>query len=153
VTTRLLVALLLVLVTAAPTVADEPNPFRWPTHRQLADRLSDVLVGVQIAAEFREAWREDDRSRALRCWGLKNAIGYGVNEGVKRLIKRNRPDGSDAKSFWSMHSMGAAQNGGEGWRLALTVNVGLLRMGADKHFPSDVAVGFGAGWLTSKICP
>ena len=46
-----LIALLLVVLAAAPAAAQEPTPFEWsPKHRAIAGHISDVLVGVQRTA-------------------------------------------------------------------------------------------------------
>ena len=149
--TRALVCLL-VLLAAAPVSAEEGNPLRWPSHRPIADWLSTSAVAGQIALRAHDAWQQPDRRKALGCMALENAIGLGANELLKRLTHRMRPDGSDDKSFPSMHTALGAVNATRGWQWGLTVQIGYGRMAADKHHATDVMAGAGLGWAASKVC-
>ena len=75
-------------------------------------------------------------------------------EFAERVIERERPDGSDRLSFYSMHTAMAFQTlGGPRLAVALPVSVGTggLRVAAGKHWLTDVLVGAGVGALTSRI--
>lgn len=145
------IALLLVLACASSADA-EPRPFRWAAHRPIADRASDILVALQLAAEIRESWQQPDRWHALGCDAVRTAIFLAITEATKRAVHRTRPDGSDEQSFWSGHTGMTTVNGGRGWRVLIPINVGLLRMGADKHYMTDVAIGAAVGWLVQRAC-
>jgi len=141
-------------------LCQEPNPFRLGSEqaRHAADVASTATVGVAIAANTLSCGLQNDaKSGRWRCWA-REACSVGLATGVmlaaKALVPRTRPDGSDRRSFFSGHSAqaGAAQ----GWNLTvgwtLAASTGLERMMADKHFPSDVAVGLLDGWGSVAAC-
>lgn len=148
-----LLAIALIVLLAKPAYA-EPTPLKWEKRRPIADHLSDALVATQVAAQVTSDWREYGPRRALRNLAVCGAATYAVSNVVKRLVGRERPDGSNNHSFPSGHTWLAAMN--SGWRVEfgvpLTVGVGYLRMAAGKHYLTDVLVGAGAGVLTRKLC-
>ena len=129
------------------TVRAETNPLHWKGHEKLAGHIGDGLVTVQITKGFIDAYREHN----LKCWAARNGMGLAINEILKRTITRNRPDNSDNKSFPSMHTMLGTVNA-RGWSYSLSATIALSRMGANKHYFTDVAGGFGLGLLSQKVC-
>jgi membrane-associated phospholipid phosphatase len=89
------------------------------------------------------------------------ALNAFITDGLKRLIPKDRPDGSDTKSFPSGHTSVASQGASfihfrYGLRYgapayAVGAFVGYSRVRADKHYWEDVAVGaiigVGSSWL------
>lgn len=148
-----LCALVLLLVVVQPARAED-QPLAWDRGRPVADWISTGLVGANIAGSTWHAWRAERRGHALGCLALTNGLTLTVNEVVKRLVHRERPDGSDNKSFYSMHTALASVNAG--WRvnvsIPIAIGAGYGRAAADKHFLSDIAVGAAAGGLTARIC-
>ena len=147
-------AFLVVLAISTPAQA-ETQPSAWsPGSRATADKISTVLVVAQIAAETVANWREPNRWAALRCQGIRTGIVIGAAELTKRLVHRERPDGSDRYSFFSEHTGLAAVNAG--WRIEFgvpfTIGVGYGRAAADVHYWSDIGAGAVAGWAARKAC-
>lgn len=142
------------LVLLPATAQAEPTPLRWSAHRSLAEHLSDMLVYAQIGMDTAASWRSEDRNDAFRDQGCRLAVGFGATEGIKRLVSRTRPDGSDRKSFPSMHTAAAVVS--SGWRLSvgipIAIGTGYFRMAADKHYLTDVIVGAAVGALAVKVC-
>lgn len=130
------------------TVSAEPNPLHWKGHEKLLDNVGNGLVATQMTLGFIHAYKEHD----LKCWAIDNAIGLAATEILKRAIHRTRPDKSDNKSFPSMHSMLGDVNVTSNWTYSITVSIGISRMGANKHFGSDVLGGIVIGELSRRIC-
>ncbi|MDT8340522.1 MAG: phosphatase PAP2 family protein [Longimicrobiales bacterium] len=96
---------------------------------------------------------------------LDFALGFGLNgvatAGLKWLVHKDRPDGSDANSFPSGHTSVAFQSasflhlryglayGGPAYLLASYV--GFSRVHARKHFLEDVLVGAALGVASSAV--
>lgn len=149
-----MIILLALALAATPARAQEPTPFRWPSHAAIPSRISDGLVASQILAETVHNFRADDRWRALRCQGARTLIGLAANEGLKRIFRRDRPNHVDHKSFPSMHSMLGAANAG--WKpeigASITVGIGWGRMASGWHYGTDVLAGVGLGLAARQIC-
>ncbi|NNM35057.1 MAG: phosphatase PAP2 family protein [Gemmatimonadetes bacterium] len=91
--------------------------------------------------------------------------GFGLNaavtEGLKRALQRERPDGSDEKSFPSGHTSISFQSASfihfrYGLRYAVPAYaaaafVGYSRVYADAHFVKDVVAGLALGVISSGI--
>ena len=143
-----------VFLFAWPLHAQETQPAAWSAHRSAADWISSGLVVGQLGAATWYAGTSDDRGHQLGCLALRAGVTIGSAEVTKRLVHRTRPDASDRKSFYSEHT--ALATVASGWRfqigIPIAIGTGYLRMAADKHFASDVAVGAFAGLLTRKLC-
>lgn len=129
-------------------VSAETNPLHWKGHEKLTDNIGTGLVAGQMTLGFIDAYK----NKEIKCWALRNSIGFGANEILKHVIHRNRPDGSDNKSFPSMHTMFSTVNITKGWTYSITFSTGISRMGANKHYTSDVLGGFGIGMVTRRVC-
>lgn len=146
-------ALLIVLMPTS--VFAETQPLAWAVkYRPIAAHTSDVLVAGQIVAETVASLRDEHRGHALGCQALRTGIVLGATEIVKRAVHRERPDGSDARSFYSGHT--ATAMSASGWRYQIGVPIafgaGYFRMAANRHYLTDVLAGAGAGVLVSRIC-
>jgi len=88
------------------------------------------------------------------------AVNAGLNQIVKHIVGRMRPDGSENVSFYSGHSSQAAGSAGvncafkEGpicyGLMANALFVGVNRGRADKHWASDITVGLIEGWVAGR---
>lgn len=120
----------------------------------MADWVSTALVGVNVGGETIQAFRAEDRKHALGCLALRNGIAIGASELAKLIVHRTRPDASNRHSFWSEHTALASVN--SGWSVSVSLPIagsaGYLRTAANKHFLSDVTVGFGVGLLSREVC-
>jgi hypothetical protein len=145
---RLIYGHALILLLLASPVRAEDQPAAWSQGKKLADWTSTGLVGAQIVAD---GWtsRHDLGSFACRI-----GLTVGAAELVKHTVSRTRPDGSDRMSFYSEHTALATVSSGWKFQIGIPVAIGAgyLRMGAGKHFASDVAVGAVAGLLAQKVC-
>jgi membrane-associated phospholipid phosphatase len=152
---RVLLMVTLATLLAAPMAHGETNPFALPKqYRAAAGRVSDGLVASALALDTWHSFRSDRRKAAFGCQALRMGLSMGVNVAVKNLVHRDRPDHSNRYSFYSGHSSNAMA--ASGWRYSVHVPIALAtgagRMMANKHYPSDVAVGLMAGWLSSRAC-
>lgn len=144
---KVLIVIAVILALAVPAHAED-QPAAWTSHRSIADWTSTGLVGFQLAAD---GWTARHHLGNFAC---RVGLTVGAAELVKHTVHRTRPDGSDAMSFYSEHTALATVS--SGWRfqvgIPLAIGSGYLRMGAGKHFATDVAVGSMAGLLAMKVC-
>ena len=137
-----------VVLLASPAFA-EPTPLKLPVDkRPVAARVSDYSLVAITSIRAYDAWHDGDRKHAFLEMGCEAAVTLGAIEGIKLVVSRTRPDGSDRKSFPSGHS-GFAQAMG-GWRVA--VPVAAMRQMAWKHYFTDTLGGLLVGFLSTKVC-
>ncbi|MBM6993186.1 MAG: phosphatase PAP2 family protein [Prevotella sp.] len=127
------------------------------------------MFGLKASGvESRSSW-----SRMLLSDAVSMAMMTGVVQGLKHTTHVERPDGSNSNSFPSGHTatafMTATMLTKEYGHLSPWVGVGaytlatatgLMRIGNNKHWMSDVLVGAGVGlistelsyWLVDAIC-
>lgn len=132
----------------------EPTPLAAPTPagRAIADWTSTGLLGVEGGLAIQRAWQSgSNRQTALYCLAARAVIMVGAAEGLKRLVHRTRPDGSDRFSFPSEHTAFATMLTNGGWSYLFPISVGLGRMTAQKHYLSDVLAGAGLGEAIKRI--
>jgi membrane-associated phospholipid phosphatase len=126
----------------------------WMAHR--------TTVGTQIAVLAAAGWlggNDHLRDTGLLL-GQSQALSAGLTQLLKLSIGRDRPDGSNDRSFPSGHATAA-------WTTAVVLQdrygawlgfpahlaalyVGLSRMQDTKHHPSDVIAGFAVAQWTSR---
>lgn len=139
-----------------------------------ADNAGDYLVGTLAGAYLvtslatpasaeENAWAEA-KMKGLSVGVSSSVVNYGATVGLKGVTGRDRPDGSDRRSFPSGHSSSGAvfyalasrnidffdisERDKRVWRTGLaTLALGTAwsRVEADKHFPSDVLAGLALG--------
>lgn len=147
---RGLLAAALLLSLAVPAAAQDGairDALRWHAQEHAADLISTALVAAAIAAPCLI-----DRSVAcVEHEAVRVGLAVGVGSLVKRVVHRPRPDGSDNKSYYSLHTSitCAATLRTAAW--ALCPAVGYLRIAADKHWASDVGSGAAIGALLSIV--
>jgi len=123
-------------------------------HRETVAASSILLVGGGLAFG----------SPHVRDTGLlfieSHLVVAGVTEILKSVVGRTRPDGSNDKSFPSGHASSAMTSARVlqmrfGWWVgapayALAVYAGLSRVQGEKHYLSDVIVGWSIAWYFSS---
>ncbi len=132
------------LMNPATVSAGEKTPsFPEGKARTAADWVSTGTLIGQMAA---------NTITNLRGEGMQVGLTIAVSQLTKRLTHRVRPDGSDDQSFFSEHTALAVVSGGWSGSIAISLDtvVGLMRMGANRHHPSDVAVGALVGAVIKK---
>jgi hypothetical protein len=88
------------------------------------------------------------------------ATSEALTEGIKYAVGRERPNGTDKFSFWSGHSIFAANLSGachatmDNWKFCLLFDAGTLltmnaRVEGRWHYPSDTIAGATAGFIIS----
>ncbi len=141
---------LVIALLLSTTLAAESTPFLWPTHREVPRITSDIAVGTVMGLD---AWRslvKTDKATRLS-YACRTGLAAGASMGLKALIDRPRPDGSDHKSFPSQHTAQAFA-AAQGWSYSLAVTTGWGRMAAGKHYLTDVLAGAGIGALSQWVC-
>lgn len=116
-----------------------------------ADWISTGLVGVNLTADV----IHDVRHHCVRNLILRNGLTIGAAELTKYVVHEDRPDHSDAKSFFSEHSALAMVNSGWNYSIGFSVafGAGTGRLVAQKHHPADVMVGLAAGFAAAYWLP
>lgn len=124
-----------------------------PASAQTAARISDSFVAASIIARTVESWQSDDQQHAFGEAGCALGLTLGVTEVLKHTTHRERPDGSDFKSFPSGHTATAMAMG---WRLkfgmTFPIGAGAGRVWAKKHHVTDVIGGAAIGAAASVLC-
>lgn len=140
--------LLLLLCLSTPVAAQE-----WPLSQQhTAAVVSDWLVAGQIGVDTVHSLLSENKKQALGCQAFRVGLTVAAAEATKRLVHRQRPDGSDFNSFYSEHSAIAMVSSGWRFQYSVAIGTGYLRVAAHKHYISDVLTGFGAGYLARRVC-
>jgi membrane-associated phospholipid phosphatase len=149
--------IVLALLCALPCAAEQTPA--WPTAQQpLAAAISNVALGAQVGIDTYHSFKAEDRKAAFCEQGLGVGLAVGIHTALTSLVHRERPDGSDDRSFPSGHVGAAAASGG--WNYSISVSLSSLvamgRVGANVHHISDVAAGFAIGTgsrlLAQKVC-
>jgi membrane-associated phospholipid phosphatase len=147
----------ILLLLAAPAAAGERTPFLWtPPRRPVANGISWGTAIGSVALDTVRSFKAEHRKTAL----LEQACGLGVAglamRTTKHLVHRDRPDGSDDRSFYSGHTTYSAvstrRGYGFGISFLLTVDTAFFRQAAGKHYPSDTIVGALAGLGSRALC-
>lgn len=117
-------------------------------------------IGKLYAINF--LWAKDKRLEKLCFAGyLSQEICNSWVTALKHYSNRERPDGSNFRSFPSGHtatafSLATVVWKTYGWKLGLpfyliACGVGIQRMERNRHYPTDVLVGAGLGFLLSGL--
>lgn len=124
------------------------------------DKPNDRVQGLKLKGQGGHNW-----SRFIVNTGASVVVAYGFKSGLKAVIKEERPDHSDNKSFPSGHTamaFAAARSIDKEFRresiwipiagYAAATAVGIERVASDRHHWYDVlagtALGFGSAELT-----
>lgn len=148
--------ILLILLAAAPVYA-EGTPFQWaPPHRQTANVISWGTAIGSVGLDTVRSFKADHRRVAFGEEACGLAIAGLAMRTTKHFVHRDRPDGSDARSFYSGHTTYSAVSARRGWGfgfgVSLAVDTALFRQAAAKHYPSDTIVGALAGVGVQALC-
>jgi membrane-associated phospholipid phosphatase len=136
-----------------------------PEHRfgtSLEDGFSPGVVGVAVAALFVTGRAVDaPRYRALTYdWAHAVLITGGYTTLLKEVVRRERPNGEDTRSFPSGHTsnaftLAAVAERHYGWKAGLPAYtlaslVAVSRLQRNKHYVSDVMAGATIGYLVGR---
>lgn len=132
-----------------------PDLKYFETYLQYAPYAMDI--GMEFAgAETETLWYE----RLIKA-GVSIAVTQILSSSLKAIVKEDRPDGMDDKSFPSGHTATAfagaelvRQNYGWGWgagAYAAATTVGVLRVVHNRHNWWDALAGAGIGILSAQI--
>lgn len=135
--------------------------------RSTAKTMSDVLLFGSMGSALLVSAHESRVERSvqpLASTAMAGVANYGVNTAFKDHWKRRRPSDEDTESFYSGHASNTAWAAAslryalkrahvrtgfrpilDGALTALPLATGLLRVEAQKHYPSDVLIGSGVG--------
>lgn len=146
-------AVLLLLCLQMPTYAQSTadtamrDALRWSDHRDVADKVSTVMVGAAVVLPclINRTWD------CVKHEAVHVGLSTGLAEATKLFVHRVRPNGVDDKSFFSMHTAIAcsATYGTKVWEICPTV--GYLRMASDWHWGSDVGTGAFVGAMMTYV--
>lgn len=163
----LMIVALLFTVTAR---ADNPVDYlaatvlKWEdteTAAKMSDRtLATHVLGTLSYTYFHQSEKKWEYVGAVAGAYATNLL---VNQIVKRSVGRVRPNGHDDQSFYSGHTSTAFVGAGAvclqdkkapcAIALGLAGMVGYLRIAANWHWTSDVAVGAGVGYAMGRFVP
>jgi membrane-associated phospholipid phosphatase len=143
-------ALILLMVGVPLWAADTPTAWS-PAERPIANALSNATLYTTIGIDVvHDLWSAPPghRWRAAGC----DALTYGLVElavtGVKHLVAKERPDGSDRLAFPSGHTAMAFASI-SGWKFGISIPLAqataYFRTAADKHDLYDVLGGAALG--------
>lgn len=162
---RLALVWLALTLLSPSALADNPVDmairYAWKADdTSTAARMSDVAVTAGTVVSLGHIQLEGKSWRRTGAAAATLAVNAGINQLVKHLVGRTRPDGSEDVSFYSGHSSQAAGSAGvncafkEGpicyGLMANALFVGVNRGRADKHWASDIAVGLLEGWVAGR---
>lgn len=136
--------LILLLLFATPVYAQTKV-------ERAADYISTGLVAVNIVTDAVNSYE----NHCMKQFIFKNLLTIAAAESVKLIVPEDRPDHSDNRSFYSLHSALAAAN--TGWRFKLSFSIalgtGTGRVVGKKHHLQDVGVGLLAGIGAEYLFP
>jgi hypothetical protein len=127
---------------------------------QGVETAGDVLQILIPASGFAATYIKDDpkgRTQFLKSF----LLNFGTTVALKRIVGRERPDGSDHRSFPSGHTSAAFQGASflhlrYGWVYGIAgyggaTFVAFSRVHAERHHVGDVLVGAGVGFFSSLL--
>lgn len=164
---KLLLSIIIATLTAGASYAQTPlraasdGPIEISGSRKGVRTSTDITLGVMAASTLTLALvKQDWKGLALgagECAGV-----FAVTYGLKYLVKKKRPDGSDNHSFPSGHTSLAFTDASfimrrYGWKFgvpayALAGYVAWGRCYAKKHDFWDVAAGAAIGSAVGLLC-
>lgn len=138
----------------ADDAAHEHAPWPGARGKRAAGWLSHGVVAGALVEPCLQVGSKVDAG-CLKREALRVGLTVAATHASKHFIRRERPDKSDLKSFFSGHTALACVGGFSSKReaagLALCAAAGYLRVAADRHWVTDVLVGAGVGWAMSRI--
>jgi len=119
-----------------------------------ANTLSNITVYTSIGLDTLDSFKHQDKIHAFKCQAIRLGINNGINQLVKNVVHKQRPDGSDNKSFYSNHTSNAFVSSGWNYSVGITLGIttGALRIVAKKHDWIDVSVGAITGLIIQQVC-
>ena len=138
------------------------DALRWED-TTVPEAISDYGVGAHVLGTL--AYTAIEQKSWERTGAVAGAYvaNTGLNYLVKRLVRRERPNGLNDHSFYSGHTSTAFVGAGAVClqeqkaacysALGLAAAIGYLRIAANWHWFSDVAVGAGVGYGMGRLVP
>jgi membrane-associated phospholipid phosphatase len=133
-------------------------------HTGVDDYLPFVPLAAAYGMQFAGLKARDNLKDMTLIYGAAYLLSMGSAQGLKMLIKKMRPDGSENNSFPSAHTEFAFTSAdllyleyGEKYPLvaaagyATAAATGILRIMNNKHWFADVVVGAGLGMISSRL--
>lgn len=127
--------------------------------QEKAANLSDSALLGMTAATLAVSAKNDKFPQVASAY----VTNFGLNYAVKKIVKRERPNGVDDQSFYSGHTSTAFVGAGALCAmerrevcysgLAVASLIGFLRVYSGWHYTSDVAVGAAVGFLHGRFFP
>lgn len=125
---------------------------------EIAQRKSDYSLIVNTLLAFTIAATRKNTWEAVGGLALSHGVSYGLNKGLKLVIGRPRPDGSDKESNPSGHGAASGVNSAYvctqdlPWACGVSAGLSITtmqgRVEGEKHTLWDVTSGFAQGALT-----
>jgi hypothetical protein len=117
------------------------------------DIVSYGTVIAQITLDSIHSYHSTDRKNQFIRQSIKLGMTVGGSELVKRIVHKDRPDGSDDKSFWSEHTGLACTSESHNFYIGIPISTmtAIGRMKAKKHDIVDVLSGCGFGILAERL--
>ena len=133
-------------------------------NKEAASTLSDFTLWANILGSATYAATAKDRRKERL---ITTAAAHGINSSfnflVKKVSNRERPNKKDNLSFYSGHTSTAFTSAGLiclqtnkrvcSYSIGLAALTGYLRIASTWHWPSDVIVGAGIGFVSGKYLP
>jgi hypothetical protein len=117
------------------------------------ERTGDFLmVGLPVATLGSTLMLDDHVGSRDFLFGF--ALNGAVTAGLKAIVHKDRPDGSDRKSFPSGHTSISFQSASfihVRYGTAAAAFVGFSRVHARKHFVEDVVAGLALGIASARV--
>lgn len=138
--------------------------FYCPAHAGSVETNGDILVVLIPGTAYASTFYKKDKEGRGQFYKSFFVTTFATH-GLKTLVDKTRPDGSDHRSFPSGHTSAAFQGAAfihrrYGWKQAVlpyiaATYVGYTRVEARKHDWTDVTAGAALGiasnwWLTTK---
>lgn len=150
----LFLAALVRSTSAQPLPILDPRPPVSETTQRIADRLSDVTLGLALGRSAWDAWHAEDRGRAFTRLGMGVGATWAGALLLQHAIGRERPCGPscDPTAMPSAHAALACTTTGASvrWTVPLAIGTSTGRWLAWKHWPTDLAAGCALGWAVGR---
>lgn len=144
----------IVLILSVSAVLTLPGVARA---QKLPNAISYGTVIGNLTIDTIQSYKSDERADAFKKQAIRTGIVLGSSEILKRLVKKERPDHSDNKSFPSMHSalscVSVNTRSGKGFSFEFPIAFGTMagRKLAKKHDWIDTSTGCLIGILAGSI--
>lgn len=130
-----------------------PLALKSETARKVVDYTTTGILGGEAIVLIKAIKDAPDTKHAILCASGRVGVTMGATEILKRVIHRERPDGSDFKSTPSGHTALAAVMTNGKYSFFFPITVALGRQVSKRHYLTDTLFGAGLGYTAKLICP